>query len=255
MEDTEVLYNKYCKKVFNLAFRMTGNKEDANDITQETFIQAFKSIDRFKGESQVYTWLYQIAKNNCLRFLEKKKKTTFLSLQKLLTMNSLPMSDEISETEKSYYIMQVKDGCLSGLLRCLSIHQRLAFILNILLEMPIEQVAGVIGKSENATRILVHRSRRNIKEFLCNNCSLYDSKNSCRCENMINFSVKQGWISKYSELKSNKRIETEIEDLKGVVELYKSLEEKTPGDNFSERFKGLLAGREDFMILNNKKMK
>ena len=60
---------------------MTGNKDDASDITQDTFIQGFKSIDKFRGESQIYTWLYKIAKNKCLRLLEKKNKTTFLSLQ------------------------------------------------------------------------------------------------------------------------------------------------------------------------------
>jgi len=251
MENTEIIYNKYSKKIFNLAYRMTGNKDDASDITQDTFIQGFKSLGTFRGESQIYTWLYKIAKNKCLRFLKKRNKTTFLSLQELIDKTSSPVSDEISETEKMNYISQVKDGCLSGLLRCLSLQQRLAFILNVLFDLPMEQVASIIDKSENATRILVHRSKQNIKDYLCNNCSLYDSKNTCRCENLINFSLKQGWVS----LNNPARIESEIKNLKDVVRLYKTLQEISPTYKFDKQIQRLLVDKVDFLILNDKKVK
>jgi RNA polymerase sigma-70 factor (ECF subfamily) len=255
MKNKESIYNKYSNKVYNLAFRMTGNTEDASDITQDTFIQGFKYLHKFKGESQIYTWLYKIAKNNCLRHLEKRNKTTFVSLQELIDKTSAAVSEEISETEKLRYITQVKDGCLSGLLRCLSLQQRLAFILNVLLDLPIEQVAIVIDKSQNATRILVYRSKQNIKTFLCSNCSLYDSKNTCRCENLINFSLKQGWISLNNISYSPAEIEAEIKNIKKVVSLYKTLQETTPTVRLGKQIKQLLADKEDFLILNSKKVK
>jgi len=255
MESTEIIYKKYSKKIYNLAYRMTGDKDDASDITQDTFLQSFKSLDKFKGESQIYTWLYKIAKNNCLRFLEKKNETTFLSMQELIDKTSSPVSSEISETEKLYYITQIKDGCLSGLLRCLSLQQRLAFILIVLLDLPLEQVARVIDKSENATRILVHRSKQNIKNFLCSNCSLYDSKNTCRCENLINFSLKQSWININNMTNSAAQIESEIKDLKNVVSLYKTLQETTLTNGVDKQIQRLLADKQDFLILNDKKVK
>ncbi len=230
---------------------MTGNIDDASDITQDTFIQGFKYLDKFKGESQIYTWLYKIAKNNCLRHLEKRNKTTFVSLQELIDKTSSTISEEISDTEKLRYINQVKDGCLSGLLRCLSLQQRLAFILNVLLDLPIEQVAIVIDKSENATRILVHRSKQNIKDFLCSNCSLYDSNNSCRCENLINFSLKQGWISLNNQI----QIEQKIKEFKNVISLYKTLQELSPTNDFDKQIHRFLEDKKDSIILNNKKMK
>ena len=256
MEDSEILYRQYAKKIYNLAFRMTGNSDDAKDITQETFVQVFKSIDQFRGQSQIYSWLYQIAKNNCIRFLAKKSKTTFISLQGLIDKVSSPVSEEISEAEKSIYITQIKDGCLSGLLRCLSLQQRLAFILTVLLDLPVEQVADIIEKSENATRILVHRSKQNIREFLCRNCSLYDSKNSCQCENLLNFSLKQGWIGLNSAaFSSTGRIESEIKNLKDVVRLYKTLHEHIPSVNFNEQIKKMLADKENILIFSDKKVK
>ena len=251
MGNTEIIYKQYSKRIYNFAFRMTGDKDDASDITQETFIQGFNSLDKFKGESQIYTWLYKIAKNKCIRHLEKKNRTTFLSLHELIDKTSSPVSEEISETEKTNYISQVKDGCLSGLIRCLSLQQRLAFILNVLLDLPLEQVASVIDKSENATRILVHRAKQNIKEFLCIHCSLYDSKNTCRCENLINFSLKQGWIS----IHNHAQIESEIKELKDVVGLYKTLLETTPAIEFDKQIQRILADKVDFLILNDKKVK
>jgi RNA polymerase sigma factor (sigma-70 family) len=256
MKKSEVLFKDYYKKIYTLAYRMTGNKEDANDITQETYIRAFETIENFRGESKVYTWLYRIAKNNCLRFLEKKRKTAFLSLQELTEKNNSPVSEELSEMEKSNYISQVKDGCLSGLLRCLSLQQRMAFILNVLLDLPIEYAANVIGKSDNATRILIHRAKKNIKEYLCINCSLYNSQNQCRCENLINFSLKQGWIgASPTKLKETIRIETEIGNLKKVVNLYKTLHEVKPSEDFSNHIRKLISDKKEFLILKNKKVK
>lgn len=255
MENTEIIYKKYSKKIYNLAYRMTGDKDDASDITQDTFIEGFKSLEKFRGESHIYTWLYKIAKNKCLRLLAKKDKATFLSLQELIENTSSPVADEISETEKISYITQVKDGCLSGLLRCLSLQQRLAFILNVLLDLPVGQVASIIEKSENATRILVHRSKQNIKDFLCRNCSLYDSKNTCRCENLINFSLKQGWISLNNPTNNPERIESEIKDLKNVVSLYRTLQETSPTNQLDKQIQRLLAEKVDFLILNDKKVK
>lgn len=255
MKNPEVLYNQYRNKIYNLAFRMTGDREDADDITQETFIQAFKSFHKFKGESQVYTWLYKIAVNKCFRVLKKKNRTSFLSLQHLINHAGSPVSDEVSETEKMNYINQVKDGCLSGLLRCLSLQQRFAFILNILLGLPVTQVAGIIDKSENATRILVHRSKQNIKHFLCSNCSLYDSKNSCRCDNLINFSLKHGWIGADNKENDTLQIESEIKELKSVVGLYRTLPEKIPGEKLEGHIQKLFENRKDLLILNDKKVK
>lgn len=94
--------------------------------------------------------------------------------------------------------MQVKDGCLLGLLRCLSLNQRIAFILKVLFDIPIEDVALIIDKSKNSTRILICRARKNLREFLCRNCSLYSEDNHCKCENLILFSLKQGWVEKYN---------------------------------------------------------
>lgn len=250
MEDIELIYKRYYRNIYNLAYRMTGSHDDASDLTQETFIDALSSLDSFRGESQVYTWLYTIAKNKCLKLLKKRDKSNLSSLQELIEKASSPVYEEISEEEKSMYIAQVKDGCLSGILRCLSLQQRLAFIFSVILYLPVNEVALILGKSENATRILIHRSRQAVREFLCNNCSLYDLTNTCRCENLINFSLKKGWIN----ASETHQAEREIKDLKSEVTLYQTLQQVTPNET-SYQIKQLLANRKHQLIFTDKKVK
>lgn len=246
------IFETYKDKIYLLVHRMTADKDVAEDITQETFIKCYENLDNFRGESHIYSWLYTIAKNNSLRFLEKQKKTTSHELEQLLSIASDSQTDSLDETEKSNYINQVKEGCLLGLLKTLSFNQRIAFIMNVLQNRSIEETSHVIDKSESATRTLVHRARKNIKDFLCKNCSLYNKKNSCKCENMINFSLKQGWIKyddKYS-LDLSEKIGDEINDSQKIFEIYSSLPEHKLPKNASDKIKNT-----DFLIFSNKKVK
>jgi len=69
----EDLYDAYAERILNLAYRMTGQREDARDLTQEVFLKVFEHLDRFEHRSEVYTWLYRIAVNHILNHLKKEK--------------------------------------------------------------------------------------------------------------------------------------------------------------------------------------
>ena len=230
----KLLHQLYGKKVFNLAYKITGNKEDARDITQETFIRVYRSIDSFREESRLFTWVYTIAKNISFRHIQNKKRSSTLDLENLIHLaSSFPEKSEYSKIEKEFYISQVKEGCLLGLLRCLPLNQRLTFVFHLLLNVSIQDISIILDKSENAIRTLLHRARTNIKMFLCRNCSLYNENNPCKCENLIEFSLKKNWLNPIPpELSNNEfsltssEIEQEIHYLKKITELYKSLPDK-----------------------------
>jgi len=71
------LMKKYYKLIYNLIYRMIYKKEDVEDLTQEAFIKAFKSLDKFDRQFAFSTWLFKIATNNCIDYLRKKKLSTF----------------------------------------------------------------------------------------------------------------------------------------------------------------------------------
>lgn len=244
----EELYRSYGENVYRLAYRMLGNHEEASDITQETFLQVYRSIGGFREESQLSTWIFTITRNLCYRLSQRQQKITFTTLESLIQSaqkQDIPL--EITKAERLYLIDQVKEGCLLGVLRCLSFSQRIAFVLHVLVRLPVKEVAAILDKSEGATKVLVHRARKNLKKFLCQHCSLYDSANSCQCENLIGFSLKQGWITHPSSdvlaaynLVSSGHIEEEISTLKKLSDLYDSLPEPSPPATLRKHIRQLL---------------
>ena len=70
----EALVRKYARKVYNIAYRITGNGHDADDVTQETFIQVHRNLHKFRGESSLYTWIYRIAVNASLKYRKQADK-------------------------------------------------------------------------------------------------------------------------------------------------------------------------------------
>jgi RNA polymerase sigma factor (sigma-70 family) len=260
-EGYDLLYDHYSVKIFNLAYRILGDYEDAEDITQETFIQVYRNIEQFRGDSQFFTWIYTIAKNLCHQKIKNRKKSSFASMETIIGLaQGYQNCDVILEREKNNLILQIKDGCLTGLLRCLSIHQRMAFILCVLLNLQMKDAAEILGKSEGATKVLVFRARQNLKEFLCKNCSLYDLKNSCHCENLMSFSLEKGWIKRQKILQYEEscgvfpeRIQAEVEQMRNVVGLYQSLSDPKPSETLSKRIQSMIQS-ENWEIFESKKV-
>ena len=74
------LIRRYQERIYATVYHMTSNHEDANDLTQETFIKGFQALKSFKGDSSFYTWVYRIAVNKTINFLKQRKNRTHLSL-------------------------------------------------------------------------------------------------------------------------------------------------------------------------------
>jgi RNA polymerase sigma factor (sigma-70 family) len=249
------LYNLYGNKVYNIAYGMTGDNSVSEDIVQETFIKVFKGLSGFRGDSHLFTWIYAIARNICLRHLERNKRRSFASIEKLIgEASQLVSRNKYDEHENLFYINQVKDGCLLGVLRCLSFNQRLTFILHILCDIPIGEVSSILDKSENSTRILLHRGRKNIRKFLCDNCSLYNDANSCRCENLISFSLEKGWIAKYNPTIDPEVIESEIKAFKDEIALYRSISFKKERGDLKAGFLSIIR-EQKYKIFSDRKVK
>lgn len=98
-EAYERLMNKYRQLIYNLIYRMIRNKEDVEDLTQEAFIKAFNSLDKFDKQFSFSTWLFKIATNNCIDYLRKKKLSTF-SIDKDISTDDDDYTFEIPDNER-----------------------------------------------------------------------------------------------------------------------------------------------------------
>lgn len=155
-----MLVRSYQSKVYGLVRKMVIDHDDADDVTQEVFIKVHKSIENFREDSQLYTWIFRIATNESLTFLNKKRRRFFLPIEDIGSelsgkIDSSPSMDG-DEIQKK----------LQKALLTLPDKQRLVFNLKYYEEMPYEEMAAVTGTSEGALKASYHHAVRKIEEFL-----------------------------------------------------------------------------------------
>ncbi|MBN7815918.1 RNA polymerase sigma factor [Algoriphagus pacificus] len=154
------LIQTYQKKVYHVIRRMVILHEDADDLTQNTFIKAFHHIDKFQGQSSLFTWLYRIATNETLSFLEKKKKRFFFSMddyqEKLESYLSQPGQMDGDE-------IQLK---LQKAMLTLPEKQRLVFQLKNQEDLSYDQIAEITGTSVGALKASFHLAVKKIEQSL-----------------------------------------------------------------------------------------
>jgi RNA polymerase sigma-70 factor (ECF subfamily) len=148
------IVTKYQRKVYSLAYRMTGDIEDAKDMTQKVFLQAFKGIRDFRRKSAFYTWLYQIAYNTCLNHLRKKGTDTVEIHESHLANNEGSLSKIIMKEKKSH----LKDA-----LKYLPLRQKTAITLRAYEGLSLKETAEVMQCSEGAVKAHYHHGMKKLR--------------------------------------------------------------------------------------------
>jgi len=149
-------------KMFALTLRMTGDREVALDLMQDTFLTAFKEIGRFRGEAGFSSWLYRIASNKTLNYLKRKKILSFI-----------PLTEQTSETV-SYQMPEYVDGEglnqeLASAVDALPPKQKLVFNLRFYDQLPFAKIAGILNKSESTVKTnyqkAIEKLRKKLESF------------------------------------------------------------------------------------------
>ncbi|MCF8276222.1 MAG: sigma-70 family RNA polymerase sigma factor [Flavobacteriales bacterium] len=154
------LVNKYQERLYWHIRRIVIEHDDADDVLQNTFIKAFKNLEGFRADSQLFTWLYRIATNESLTFLKKKRKNIFVSLDDV--SNSLSSNLE-ADLEMSGDAIQLK---LQSAILSLPTKQRLVFNMKYFDEMKYEEIAEVTGTSVGALKASYHHAVKKIEAFV-----------------------------------------------------------------------------------------
>lgn len=154
------LVNRYQERLYWHIRRIVIDHDDADDVLQNSFIKAFKNLDRFREDSQLYTWLYRIATNEAITFLKKKRKNIFVSLDDV--SHSLSSKLE-ADPQMSGDAIQLK---LQQAILKLPTKQRLVFNMKYFDEMKYEQIAEVTGTSVGALKASYHHAVKKIEAFI-----------------------------------------------------------------------------------------
>lgn len=161
------LVEAYSPRIYNLALKMLGDPDLAEDILQETFVNAYGAIDRFEGRSHISTWLYRIAHNAVLMRLRKEKGTPDLhSLEDEVDLERVAFADHWEDAPERHLLqtelLQKMDEALANL----SENLRVVFVLRDIEGLSTAQTAEVLNLSETAVKSRLHRARLALRKQL-----------------------------------------------------------------------------------------
>jgi len=157
------IIRKYQEKLYWHIRRMVVEHEDTNDVLQNVFIRVWNGLENFREDAQLYTWLYRIATNECLTFLEQQKKRGTISLNDIETgLSNKVRADKYFDPNKLEWKLQLA-------IQQLPEKQRLVFTLRYYDEMPYEQMSQVLDTSEGALKASYHHAVKKIEDYIKNN--------------------------------------------------------------------------------------
>ena len=163
------LVQKYREHIFSVIYNLTSNREDASDLTQDTFIKAFQAIGRFKGKSSFFTWLYRIAINTTMTFLKKQGRRRYINYENI---NEEASSSEIVEkltaknrSEKGALVQELQEK-LNESLQKLSPKHRAVVILHEIEGLEHAEIAEITKTSVGTVRSRLHYAKQQLQSYL-----------------------------------------------------------------------------------------
>lgn len=157
-----LIIKKYQERLYWHVRRMVVEHEDANDVLQNMFIKVWRNLDNFREDSQLYTWLYRIATNESLSFLEQQKRRATTSMNK----EGFSLTDKL-EADKHFDANKL-EWKLQMAIQELPEKQRVVFNLRYYDEMPYEEMSRVLETSEGALKASYHHAVKKVEEYILN---------------------------------------------------------------------------------------
>ena len=169
----EQIYHQYSARILNLIYRMTGSEEVARDLTQEVFVKVYENIGKFRGESQIFTWLYRIATNHTLNYLKREKRYKWLNLL------DKPISEVLQENKIDNQFWAVgsprpdrqmekkqREQIVWKLIQQLSPKYRVPYVLSRYENLSYQEIADTLNLSLSAVETRIHRAKKELVKKL-----------------------------------------------------------------------------------------
>ena len=170
----EYLYKAHCRHVYSVCLRMIKNPAEAEDLTQQTFLQVFRKIGTFRGESGFSTWLHRVTVNIVLMHLRRRKRTEvpLEDLERYSSNGEGPFEDGSSDTSMLGAIDRLN---LMRAIRKLPAGYKKLFLMHDVIGYEHSEIAGLVGCSTGCSKSQVHKARKRLRRLLLGEASQGDS--------------------------------------------------------------------------------
>lgn len=244
------IYEEHYDKLFAVAYRLTGRKEDAEDVIQEAFLNAYRAFPEFQGKSSTSTWLYKIVVNCSYRYMEKLKRLPVVDFSSKLNMsqnNFFEMIKSYESVEDVVLTNDMRESCLQLFLKCIPKKQRIAFVLKVLLKLSTKEVAAIMDISAGTVKTNVYRARLSMRDNIEDKCSYINPDNPCCCKNWVAYAIRNNKMDMIPRVELQKTTEyekiynSEIGFLSKVVMLYNNYPQRQSYEEFINNIKGIVS--------------
>lgn len=159
----DILFAKYQDYVFNIVYGIVGNAEEARDLSQEVFVQVYRSLPKFRQGSRFATWLYRIAINRAVDAARGSRKWRFLPILEVPSLMARA-ADADSEPEATYVRGEEREAIQRILMRC-PVNHRDVLVLRYYRGLSVEEIAETLECSISAAKVRLHRARKLFKDY------------------------------------------------------------------------------------------
>lgn len=184
------------RDVYNLALRMVQNPMDAEDASQEILIKVITHLSAFREESAFTTWVYRIAANHLLNFVQKRAREpqhTFADMGNLLNASLAQHQPDVAEQyDQQALSEEIRRSCTLGMLLCLDRDQRIVLILGELFEVRSDEGAYILDITPATFRKRLSRARAALVAFVSSRCGIVNPASPCRSTKHINTKIATG---------------------------------------------------------------
>jgi RNA polymerase sigma-70 factor (ECF subfamily) len=248
--DFTQVYKENYDKLFSVAYRLVGRREDAEDVIQEAFINAYNAYQGFRNESLISTWLYRIVVNCSYSYIKKQKNLPVVDISARLNVSQKEVFEMIKtdeSVEDAVLTNEMRETCLQLFLKCIPKKQKIAFVLKVLLALPTEEVAAIMEISVGAVKTNVYRARLSMKENMEDKCSYINPDNPCNCKNWVAYAIKNDKLDQIHKVRLQKTINyeeiynSEMDFLSKVFMLYDNCPECQPYEEFIQNIKDMIS--------------
>jgi len=244
------LYYDNRLKVYRLALGLTGNVDDAEEITQEVFLRAFRSYAAFRRESDFFTWIYRITLNSARDYLKQRTKLPLVvAIEDLgYSLKQIIDPDPANDPETVLLANELQFRYLYCFAECLTSCQRTVFCLVITLGLAYKTTAEILGCSIGSVKMLMHRGKNRVAGCLEDRCRLIKESNSCKLSSVspLGPGARLGIEKRLgpSPTSLTLQIKEELAQLETLRTIYQNLYQQTAEEVLAQRIRQGLENKE-----------
>ena len=217
---TESLVRDYGQMVSSICRRMIQEADIAQDASQQVWMEIIKMLPGFRGEAKISTWIYSITRRVVLNFARNERQYSTRFLRGYFRGGDMDLP-QYPDFDKEVWVREMCDKCLTGMLHCLDNESRLIYILNDIAQLSYKEIAEIQEKDEQTIRQIVSRTRKKLRNFLKNECTLFNPSGSCRCR-------MKKWVEEINLPQEYEKLRT----IARSANLYRDSETVLPSKNF-----------------------